>query len=101
MLVTLLIPGRRAATMVASLVTGAATLIFFATLFVDLTSLPPIIKVALYAIPYTHTALAILSYALGNTITAFLHTMLVAGLTVVAIYAAASLYRPDRLVKRW
>ncbi len=101
LLITLLLPGRRTATLVASMVTSVATLVFFANLFVDFTRLPPYLQAALYVIPYTHTVEAILYYSLGSYERAAIHTLILLGLTVAAIYAASKTYKPERLVKRY
>ncbi|ALL01625.1 ABC-type Na+ efflux pump, permease component [Pyrodictium delaneyi] len=100
MLVTMVVPGQRAASLTASSVTGAAVMVFFSTLFVDINTLPAWIKALLYLIPYTHTAQAIETYALGDEGMALIHTSIIAALTIVSIAAAARLYRPERLVKR-
>jgi ABC-2 type transport system permease protein len=100
-LITMLIPGRRAAGLVASIVTGLATLIFFSSLFVDFTKLPLEAKLFLYLIPYTYTVEAILSYALNQTVKAAIYTLALSGATLTALAIAAKIYRPDRLVKRY
>ena len=99
-LATLLVPGQRAATLITSTITGLAMMIFFSVLFIDIKSLPAGIKALLYLVPYTHTALAIESYALGDVAAALLHTLVLAVLSVAALAAAVKAYRPDRLVKR-
>jgi ABC-2 type transport system permease protein len=100
-LATILIPGRRAASLIASIVTGLATLIFFASLFIDFTKLPLKAKILLYLIPYTYNVEAILSYALNQTERAATYTLALAAITLAALAAAARAYRPDRLVKRY
>ncbi len=99
-LITLLMPGQRAATLVTSAITGLAIMVFFSVLFVDIAALPPAAKAFMYLIPYTHTALAIEQYALGNAAAAALHTALLAALTAAAMAAAARVYKPERMVKR-
>ncbi|BES82008.1 ABC transporter permease [Pyrodictium abyssi] len=100
MLVTMLVPGQRAATLTASIVTGAAVMVFFSILFVDLNTLPTWIRLLLYAIPYTHTAQAIESYALGDTGAALAHTLVVVVLALASVAVTARLYKPERLVKQ-
>ncbi len=99
-LLTLLVPGQRAATLVTSLITGTAIMVFFAVLFVDVAALPLSVKTLLYLVPYTHTALAIEAYALGNLETTLIHTALLAVVTIASLIIAAAAYRPERLVKR-
>lgn len=99
-LATLLVPGQRAATLVTSMITGLAVMVFFSVLFVDIAALPASIRLLLYLVPYTHTALAIESYALGETATALLHTIVLVAATLVSLAAAALVYRPERLVKK-
>ncbi|KSW11990.1 hypothetical protein CF15_04165 [Pyrodictium occultum] len=100
MLLTLLVPGQRAAILATSLVTSAALMVFFSVLFVDLNTLPEWIRILLYAIPYIHTAEAIEDYALGYTGAALAHTLVISVLAAVSVAAAAKLYKPERLVKR-
>ena len=99
-LATLLVPGQRAATLMTSTITGAAIMVFFSVLFVDIASLPPGIRLLLYLIPYTHTALAIESYALGDAAGAAIHTLILAAAAAAALLAAARAYRPERLVRQ-
>ncbi len=99
-LATMLVSGQRAATMLTSMVTGSAMIVFFAALFVDFNTLPLTVKAAMYLVPYTHTVLAIEAYALGYVGAALLHTGMLAVLTLAALAAAARLYTPTRLVKR-
>jgi len=100
MLLTLIVPGQRASTLITSMVTGAAIMVFFAVLFVDVRSLPTTMRALLYLIPYTHTALAIESYALGDYAAAVIHTGVLLVATAVSLTTAAAAYRPERLVKQ-
>jgi len=97
---TLLVPGQRTATLLASLITGTAMLIFFSALFVDIQALPAPIKAIMYMVPYTHTVLAIQSYALGGTVRALEHSLVVVLLSLGLFIGSAHVYKPDRLVKR-
>jgi len=93
-------PTPRSATLGTTLLTGIATAIFFSSLFVDLDKLPSQLLALLLAVPYTHTVLAITSYALGNMYKTLLHSIIIlvlaAGLTVLA----ARLYNPEKYVRR-
>ncbi len=97
---TLLVPGQRTATLLTSLITGTAMLIFFSALFVDIQALPAPIKAIMYIVPYTHTVLAIHSYALGNIVRALEHSLIVILLSLGLFIASAHVYKPDRLVRR-
>jgi ABC-2 type transport system permease protein len=99
-LATLLIPGQRAATLTTSIVTGTAIMVFFSVLFVDVSSLPVLFRAILYLIPYTHTALAIENYALGDIVATSFHTAVLIAATLASLAAAAYVYKPERLVKR-
>ena len=99
-LATMLVSGQRAATMLSSMVTGSAMIVFFTALFIDFNTLPTTVRALLYLVPYTHTVLAIEAYALGSAGAAALHTGMLAALTLAALAAAARLYAPMRLVKR-
>jgi ABC-2 type transport system permease protein len=99
-LATLLVPGQRAATLVTSMVTGLAVMVFFSVLFVDIDALPPLVRLLLYLVPYTHTAVAIEAYALGEAWRTLLHTLILVAAAAVSLAAAGAVYRPDRLVKR-
>ncbi len=93
-------PTPRAATMGALLITGIATAIFFASFFVDLDRLPQAIQAVLYIIPYSHVAMAIYSYALGEPFRSLLHTLAVIVAAIAAVTIAAKLYRPDVFVRQ-
>lgn len=97
---TLLVPGQRAATLLASMITGVAMLVFFSALFIDIEALPTLIKSVMYMIPYTHIVLAIESYALGDTSKALEHSIVVLVLSILLFIASARVYKPDKLVKR-
>ncbi len=93
-------PTPRSATMGALIVTGLATGIFFASFFVDFDRLPPALEAALYTIPYTHVALAIYSYALGDRIRSLLHSLAVVAVTLAAVALASKLYSPESYVRQ-
>ncbi len=97
---TLLVPGQRTATLLTSIITGTAMLIFFSALFVDIQALPAPIKAIMYIVPYTHTVLAIHSYALGNIVRALEHSLIVILLSLGLFIGSARVYKPDRLVRR-
>jgi len=99
-LATMLLPGQRTATLVTSLITATATMVFFASLFVDFENLPLTVRVPLYLIPYTYTVMAIKSYALGDAGAAAVYTAALAVAAAAALAAAAAVYRPSRMVKR-
>ncbi|GEM_PF-2654372 len=100
MLVTMVIPGQRAATLLASIITGLAVMVFFSILFIDLEAMPTAIKTLLYMVPYTHTAESIKAFVIGDTVRAIQHTIPLIVALVLATYAASKLYSPEKLVKR-
>ncbi len=100
MFVTLLVPGQRAATLTASLITGLATIVFLSALFVDYTTLPFTIKTIFYLIPYTYVVLAVKAYALGQGVAAMTYLVALLVLSIIALLGAAKAYKPERLVKR-
>ncbi|BEP17705.1 ABC transporter permease [Pyrofollis japonicus] len=100
MLITLLVPGQRAATLTASMITGFATIIFLSALFVDYSTLPLSIRLAFYMIPYTYVVAAIKSYALGAVTQTILYLLVLLVLTILALIGSAKVYSPERLVKR-
>lgn len=99
MLVSLYVTSQRAATLSTSLVTGMAIMVFFTALFVDIGSLPLSIKLPLYLIPYTHIALAIEAFALGEVNKSIMYSCVPLILTLASLTAAVKSYSPERLVK--
>ena len=77
---------------------GVATAIYFAALFTDITSLPPAPRAALLAVPFTHAALAIQSYASGRLAGALLHLGVMAAVTLAGAAASVRLVSRERLV---
>ncbi len=100
MLVTMIVPGQRAATLLASIITGLAVMVFFSILFIDIEAMPTLIKTLLYIIPYTHTAVSIKAFVIGDIARAVQHTIPLVATLVLATYAASRLYSPEKLVKR-
>ncbi len=100
MFITLVVPGQRAATLVASLITGLATIVFLSALFVDYNTLPMLVKSIFYSIPYTYVVLAIKAYALQQESLAITYLGVLLALTIAALIGAARAYKPERLVKR-
>ena len=98
--VSIAAPTPRSATMGSMMITGIATAIFFASFFVDLDKLPVILQAILYMAPYTHTAIAIQSYALGDSVRALLHTLAILAYTAVALLVAVKVYDPEKFVRQ-
>ncbi len=98
--VALRAPTPRSATMGAMLVTGAATAVFFASFFVDFDRLPPALQAALYVIPYSHVAMAIYTYAVGEVVRSALHTAVTVAAAAASVAVAVKLYRPDIFVRQ-
>ncbi len=98
--IALTAPTPRSATLGTTLLTGLATAVFFASLFVDIDKLPQTVQAPLLLIPYTHTVLAITSYALGDYTASALHSIVLVAVSVVFIALAAKLYTPEKYVRR-
>jgi ABC-2 type transport system permease protein len=101
MVLTLLIPGRRAGAVITSLVTGTAILAFFSALFVDVERLPTVLRIVLYLIPYTHSAAALLKLSLGRGMEALIHTLTLVAVSALAMLAATAIYTPERMARRY
>ncbi len=98
--IALTAPTPRAATLGSSLLTGLATAVFFASLFVDLDKLPLAVFSTLLIIPYTHTVLAITAYAMGDIGRTLIHSGVIIALTGVLLLVSAKLYNPEKYVRR-
>ncbi len=98
-LASIIAPSARAASTTTSLVTAVAAAIFMSALFVDFTKLQPLVSVAMQAIPYTHTVLAITAYVVGDRIGAVLHTVAAAAYIPAAELLALRLYNAERILR--
>ncbi len=97
--IAVIAPTPRAATIGASVVTAAATAVFFSALFIDFNRLPLLIQAVLNVVPYTHVAMAITSYALGEKLLPFIHLLVALAMTGGGVIVAAKLYDPERFVR--
>ena len=76
----------------------AALAVYFSALMVDLTSLPTEVKALLYAIPFTHAALAIHSYVVGSATGIILHLSILLMLWVVFSLLASRSFSTERII---
>ncbi len=79
-------------------VVSAATLVFFAVLFVDIPKLPATTAAILYLIPFTHSAMIIYSYIQGQIISLILHSMIIVVVSIILILVSARLFRGEKII---
>ena len=88
----------RAAQNASFLVVMIALAIYFSTLMVDLSKLPGPLSLALSLVPFTHAALMIHNYALGEVEAALLNATLMAGYWILLTLIAARSFSTEKLV---
>jgi len=88
----------RAAQNASFLIVMAALAVYFAALSVDLTSLPPTVSLVLQLLPFTHAALAVHRYALGDPLGSVLHLVVLSAYAVVLVLAAARFFDSEKLI---
>jgi ABC-2 type transport system permease protein len=88
----------RSAQAVSMALLGAATAVYFAALFTDISSLPPALEAPLLALPFTHAALAIQSYASGEAVRSIVYLAVMGAFTLAGILASVKLVDKERLV---
>ncbi|MEM4475071.1 MAG: ABC transporter permease, partial [Fervidicoccaceae archaeon] len=88
----------RAANAASGLVTGLAMVVFFVVLFADPSRLPISHRCALYLVPQTHGALAVLKFASGQAIDAILHLTLLVAVSIALYALAYKRLDPEKLV---
>ncbi len=79
-------------------VVSAATLVFFAVLFVDIPKLPLTTTIALYLVPFTHSAMIIYNYIQGQTIQLILHSIIILITSLLLILISAKLFRGEKII---
>jgi ABC-2 type transport system permease protein len=78
-----------------------------ALMYLDVNSLPTVLKVVFYAIPYSHPIIASKAVVLGDYTTTVLGIVYVAAFTVVIMYVASRLFATEKILtaklrfKRW
>ncbi len=70
----------------------------FIIMFTDFNSLPPAVKIALLAIPYTHPMLAAQATITGNYTIAIFGVIYVALFTIALLYIAAKLFATEKIL---
>ena len=70
----------------------------FILLYIDIGSLPLVVQIILYAIPYSQPILASKSVIMGDYLTPILGIVYVAAFTVVVMYAASRLFATERIL---
>ena len=79
-------------------VVSAATLVFFAVLFVDIPKLSITTRIILYLIPFTHSAMIIYNYIQGQTIPLMLHSIVIVAVSFLLILLSAKLFRGEKII---
>ncbi len=79
-------------------VVSAATLVFFAVLFVDIPKLPVITIIVLYLVPFTHSAMIIYNYIQGQTIPLILHSIVIVAVSFLLILLSSRLFRGEKII---
>lgn len=80
------------------IVLAAAMAVYFAALIVDLSRIPTRISILLQLIPFTHAALAVHTYAVGEPLGPIKHLAILAVFLALSIYAAVKSFKEERLV---
>ncbi|MCW4052888.1 MAG: ABC transporter permease [Candidatus Bathyarchaeota archaeon] len=70
----------------------------FVVMFAGYNTLPTILKIVLFAIPYTHPMLAAQATITGDYLTAFLGVAYVAIFTIALLYVAAKLFATEKIL---
>ena len=97
-LVSSLSPSVRSAQNTSLLIVMAALSVYFASLAVDLSRLPPYASIPLQLLPFTHAALAVHLYALGDPLGFLLHLGILGAYALALLYAAARVFEAERIV---
>ncbi len=88
----------RAAQASSFLVLMAAMAVYFTAFTVDLLKLPAEARAVLYLVPFTHAALVVHNYILGNLAAAAAHALIMAAVTAAMIPLAARAFASEKLV---
>lgn len=71
---------------------------YFLTLFVDLNSLPLIVKILLFLIPFSHPFMASQNLILGNTLPVIYGIIYMAIFFVISLFVATKIFSSDRIL---
>ncbi|MCE4629185.1 MAG: hypothetical protein F7C82_02790, partial [Desulfurococcales archaeon] len=88
----------RSAQNASFIVLAAAMAVYFAALLVDLSRVPTSVSIALQLIPFTHAALAVHTYAIGEPLGPVKHLAILAAFLAISIYIAVKSFKEERLV---
>jgi ABC-2 type transport system permease protein len=88
----------RSAQNLSFLVILGAMAIYFSSLMVDLTKLPGSVSLAMQAIPFTHAALTIHYYALGDLASVARHFAIMVVYWLALLFVAARTFNTERLI---
>lgn len=88
----------RAAQASSFLLLMVALAVYFAAFTVDFLKLERWVRLVLYAIPFTHPAMVIHNYVLGNYSAAGLHALAAAAFTAASIMMAARAFDSEKLI---
>ena len=88
----------RSAQNASFIVLAAAMAVYFAALLVDLSRVPTSVSIALQLIPFTHAALAVHTYAIGEPLGPVKHLAILAVFLAISIYIAVKSFKEERLV---
>jgi ABC-2 type transport system permease protein len=88
----------RAANITSSAVVGAALILFFSVLFIDVNRLPSYILYPLYIVPYTHSILILTRFVEGNMILMLAHIGSLLALIAVLYYVSFKTFNTEKLL---
>ncbi|MFP3227770.1 MAG: ABC transporter permease subunit [Caldisphaera sp.] len=88
----------RSAQAMSYLIMMIALAIYFSTLFVDIQRLPSFIEAILLIIPFTHAALAISNYVLGQYLDMVLNFLVMIAFTLLGVYISIKAFDSERLI---
>lgn len=88
----------RAGQTVSLLLISVAGVVYFASLLVDLARVPPLVSAVLYAIPFTHAAMIIHRFILGEGMLALLHAGAMALFIAAFLLLAVRVFDSERLI---
>lgn len=90
--------GVRSASSVSTVVTTVATVMFFTGFMVDYPKLEPGVLYPLYAVPFTHSILAIQRYVYGDPLGSALHMLALALASAALLYAGVKTLNPEKVL---
>ena len=79
-------------------VISLASVVFFISLFVNISSLPTPIRELLYVVPYTHAVIMIKQVVFGNLVRVLTHALVIVGESVALIGLAIKLFNDEKII---